>query len=527
MVNCKQCHQTFAITTSDQLFYKKLAVPEPTLCPSCRLQRRLIFRNESRLHQRSCDLCHKSIIAMYPANAPFPVYCPDCWWSDQWDPLAYGRDIDWNRPFFEQFHELSLAVPKAGVIQLQNENSPYNALLAFSKNTYMSPGSYLMENCYYVRKSQHCRDCVNSIILNKCELVANSMNCDNCYQSHHLVNSKSCSFSSYLQDCSGIQHGFMCSGVRNQNYCFKNKVYPQLEYEAILQQYAAKSEAELLVEFKAFCLTIPKRDQIQTNCEQSTGDYLFNCHHANDCFDCFDIEDSSRLLECSDIKDSMDLSMHDKEVSLCYELCSGGEKTYLTKFSFCPVDVQESEYTISCFHANNCFGCEQIHTRTAYCILNKRYTKDEYMGLRARLIEHMKQTGEYGEFFPAQLSPFAYNDSAAQTHLPLTEHEAKAQGFIWNNTVKTTQGNQQASLCTSCQKPFRVIEQEQALYTKLVLPKPTVCLECRYQQLLQWKNPMHLYKRSCQQCNQPIQTTYPPTRQEVVLCANCYRQMQG
>lgn len=33
---------------------------------------------------------------MYPADAPFPVYCYECWWGDGWDPKSYARDYDFN-----------------------------------------------------------------------------------------------------------------------------------------------------------------------------------------------------------------------------------------------------------------------------------------------------------------------------------------------------------------------------------------------------------------------------------------------
>ena len=40
------------------------------------------------------------------------VYRQDIWWSDKWDPKAYGREYDPNRPFFDQWRELFKAVPR-------------------------------------------------------------------------------------------------------------------------------------------------------------------------------------------------------------------------------------------------------------------------------------------------------------------------------------------------------------------------------------------------------------------------------
>src|SRR4029079_18915761 len=101
--SCTQCLQAFEISAADREFYVKLEVPEPKLCPDCRQQRRLAFRNERRLYHRDCDLCHKTFISIYSPDKTFPVYCPACWWGDQWNALSYGLDFDFSRPFFEQW----------------------------------------------------------------------------------------------------------------------------------------------------------------------------------------------------------------------------------------------------------------------------------------------------------------------------------------------------------------------------------------------------------------------------------------
>lgn len=40
---------------------------------------------------------------------------------------------------------------------------------------------------------------------------------------------------------------------------------------------------------------------------------------------------------------------------------------------------------------------------------------------KAKIIEHMKSTGEWGQFFPLTLSPFAYNETAANYHFPFEQ----------------------------------------------------------------------------------------------------------
>jgi hypothetical protein len=79
-------------------------------------------------------------------------------------------------------------------------------------------------------------------------------------------------------------------------------------------------------------------------------------------------------------------------------------------------------YCIDCQYSKDCFGCVGLQ-RKQYCILNKQYTKEEYETLVPKIIEHMKSTREWSEFFPIEISPFTYNETVAQEYFPLTKAE--------------------------------------------------------------------------------------------------------
>ena len=75
--NCKQCSQVFPIYQEDQDFYDKISpvfhkqtfqIPMPTLCPECRQQRRLAWRNDRKLYKRKCDATGKEIISVFSPN---------------------------------------------------------------------------------------------------------------------------------------------------------------------------------------------------------------------------------------------------------------------------------------------------------------------------------------------------------------------------------------------------------------------------------------------------------------------------
>jgi len=56
----------------------------------------------------------------------------------------------------------------------------------------------------------------------------------------------------------------------------------------------------------------------------------------------------------------------------------------------------------------------------------------------------MKETGEWGEFFPIALSPLTYNESVAQDVFPLSREEALQRGYHWfgDDVVSQYQGVQ-------------------------------------------------------------------------------------
>src|SRR3970282_639078 len=86
---------------------------------------------------------------------------------------------------------------------------------------------------------------------------------------------------------------------------------------------------------------------------------------------------------------------------------------------------------------SNNFDCVSVK-KGDYVILNKRYTKDEFDKLRAKIIEHMNEMPyvdkkgrvyKYGEFFPIELSPYAYNETIASNFFPMRKEEILENGY--------------------------------------------------------------------------------------------------
>lgn len=103
---------------------------------------------------------------------------------------------------------------------------------------------------------------------------------------------------------------------------------------------------------------------------------------------------------------------------MCYQTL-GTIEVYGCHFCLYVFHSRDLWYCEQCFTCNNCFGCVGLRNKN-YCIFNKQYTPEEYWKTVQKIIKHMQQTGEWGQYFPATISPFAYNESVAYDYYPLT-----------------------------------------------------------------------------------------------------------
>lgn len=156
----------------------------------------------------------------------------------------------------------------------------------------------------------------------------------------------------------------------------------------------------------------------------------------------------------------------------------------------------------------------------------------------------MMKTGEWGEFFPASISPFGYNETVASEYFPLTKQEV-VEGSIFNwsdyeapfprveKIIKASMLPDDISKipddilnwaieCEATGKPFRIIPQELEFYRKHHISIPHRHPDQRHLDRMSLRNPRKLFERQCDCCQKDIITTYSPVRSETVYCEECY-----
>jgi len=276
--------------------------------------------------------------------------------------------------------------------------------------------------------------------------------------------------------------------------------------------------------------------------EECTGNYQFHCKNVQHGYNTKNFEDCFYVYEGNSNTDCYDL-MRSGDGELLYN-CAG--VIDLKRSAFCNLAYQSDHllYSDNCQGCSHCFGCFGLK-ESKYCILNKQYTKEEYEELVPRIIEHMKKTGEWGEFFDPAISSFGYNETKAMEWYPLTEKEVMKRGWTWStyeqslpDGMKGIEGNRipenisdvpddilnYTIRSTISGTPYRLIPQELAFYRKKGLPVPRLHPKERMQELSAVKNRHTIYTRDCPKCMKSMQTMFEPDDSQAVICEECYLQ---
>lgn len=559
---CEQCSAAFEITPEETRLREKISslleagpVPERALCFPCMIVRKMVWRNERVLYQRRCDRTRRDIIAMYPPGTPFPVYERSEWWSDHWDPLEYGRDFDFSRPFFEQFAELQKKVPRPALVASNAENCDYCNFAIDSRNCYLSHCTYFSESLLYCYFSLFCKDCTDCAYSFQCEQCLWCTDCRHSFGCSFCTLSHSCTDCFYTYDCRSCKKCFGCVCLRNKSYCMFNEQLTKEEYEQRLGEFDLQSPMHITAveeQLRQLRLQHPRRYSIQEQTQSCTGDYIFESKNCHECFQVYRGEDCLSQHDADQIKDVLHC-YHAGWSEVLYDVYSS---SHLRNSAFTAQcwDGNDMFYSGICHFSSHCFGCIGLRHKQ-YCILNRQCTKEEYLALLPQIVAHMRkdgspstslgvnrETGSWGEFFPITLSPFCYNETMAQEYFPFTKEEVLKRGWRWRDDLPFTRGKETTSwdqiptriddvpdtivdevlACEATGKNYRIIPQELSFYRKRKLPLPRLHPDERHRRRMALRNPRKLFARTCAKCGKAIQTTYAPERPETVYCESCY-----
>jgi hypothetical protein len=484
------------------------------------------------------------MISLYPPDSPYTIYKEEAWWSDEWDAMEYGQEVDLSRSFFEQFGQLRRTVPRRGMQRdSTSENSDYATYGLENRDCYLAFACGLCQDVYYsawVVMSKSCVDCLSCF---DGELLYECIDCDRCYACAFSYDCKSCQDSWFLENCRNCHHCIGCKNLRNKSYHVFNSPVPKEEFERLRCSLSEGGCEDFAQKFEEWRCTLPTLFTHIENSENCTGNSIEN---ARNCYECFDI-----LLGAEDLrycqycgwkgKDMVDCSFTGKTSELLYEVMTaitGQRCGFCTYFR----TASDSYYCEGIARCQHCFGCIGLNDKK-FCILNRQYTEEEYFEILPRLIEHMQKTKEWGENIPIQYSPFPYNDTLAYEFFPLEKSEALSKGYTWNDqhdesievehtipahTLPDSIGEvpddvlNWAIVCEATGKPFKIIRRELEFYRQLQLPLPHIHPMERHRRRRKRRNPHRLWDRECVQCGKQLRSPYAPDRPDRIFCESCY-----
>lgn len=563
-------------------FFNRLKVPPPTFCAHCRWQRHLSFRNARNLYKRKESQTGKEIISIYSPDKNIEVLEQHAWHGDSWDPLEYGREYDFKRPFFEQIKELIHAVPFPSMNNWDAVNSDFCNYTKGNKNCYLVFGGDFNEDTEYSSYNFYTKNSSDLYWVNKGEFCYELVDAENNYQTSHGRYLDSCLDVHFGFELRGCQNCIGCINLRTKKYHIFNQPYSAEEYNTKLKEIDLGGYAQV-EKFKAQFEELRSRSIFKPyrilNSVKSSGDNIYNAKNCRYSFDIFDGAEDSKylLLAAGGLKDSYGTGHSGSKSELLYDSMSVYPGNNVIA-SWIIINCHDIKHSINCTDSSYLFGCVGLRNKQ-YCIFNRQYSKEEYETLVPKIIEQMNTVPYkdlkgriygYGEFFPSELSPFGYNETVAHEYFPLSKEEAVENGLSWferegrqytitmkgeaipdhikdvkdsilNETIECAH---KGTCKDGCTVAFKIIPAELSLYRRINVSLPRLCPNCRNSRRIHGRNPFKLWERICQcaatksdsgiyknsnrhfhgsdHCPNEFETSYAPDRKEIVYCEQCY-----
>ena len=510
-MKCRDCQQEFPLNKNDLLPAYR--------CPDCRVRLLLSFRNERSLYQRKCDLCKKDFIGVYPPDSSYKVYCSSCWWSDKWDPYQYKVNFNSEKSFLEQFNLLDHQVPHLGMNTTDSENSDYCNFADKQKDCYLVVNAAQNENLYYCERAFYSKDSLECNGLTNSQLNYWNLSCRDSYHTYFSEFCENMTDCWFCSNCKSCQNCFGSFGLRNQKFVFFNQQLSPEKYQEKVAEFKEQNIEEIKKQVYAHWLKFPHRYANVLLSEDVTGDNVTRSKNCSYVFDADEMEHSYHCYVGIKAKEAQYCVPAD-EAERCYNNMSMWQSYNIHCSNTCWYG-SDIMYSHNCMSGQHLFGCTGLQ-KAKYCILNKKCQPEEYQKIKTQIIAQLKKDNIYGEYFPVSFNPFAYNETIAQEHYPLTKEQAIKLGYRWKEEkiIKTPGG------CMSCGKLFKIIKQEKELYQKIGVAEPKKCYQCRYQERMQRRNPRQLYERECMQknCTKKLMSSYSVDRPEIIYCAEHFQQ---
>ena len=470
------------------------------------------------LHRRQCDKTDKNIISVFRPDCPYPVWDKDVW-TEKADPpfLHCHPDLSgsssegtfcFDESFFEQLSKLWQRSPIPHNFQSKNQNCEYTDDWYSSKNCYLCHSGQDNEDCRYCYGCDHLQDCYWSIFSFDSELCVDLINCKRCYHSLYLLNCQQVRDSAFCYDCRDCTDCLFSFNLRNKQYCFGNQQLTKEEYEAKKAEWDFTNQDTYNKAKAHFADMMPTlawhRALLIDKCEETTGNFLGNCRKVESCYMLTKHEDCVNVMFSGPNAKTILNALGTIGTELCY-MTTLPVYSYQVSLSFGLNNAKFCDYSAFLQNCEHCFGCCGLFDKK-YHIFNKPYSEEEYFKKRTQIIDHLKKTGEWGQFFPGSFAPSPYDESLAGHYFPMDKAAQEAAGYWYSENLNT-------------KKPHHVDALEAEFCAKLGLAESDSYYMHRIRENLKLLNfTGSLRQTKCAKSGITIETSWPEAYDGRILC---------
>ena len=426
------------------------------------------------------------------------------------------------------------------------ENSDYCGNAGDLKNCYLLFNAEFSQDCMYGAGVYNCQDCLDCVDVCMCELCYDCTSCLRCYNLQSSESCDDCTDSHFLLNCRSCAKCFGCVNLRRRQYCIFNQQVSRADYEKFCSSCVLSSHRErskIQAQFEALARREPRPHVLFSRAENCTG----NCiTEARNCRECFFVRNAEDLYNCFSLRgkqasrDCHDVSYFGTNLELAYECTVCGSNSYQLRFCHdCWDGSSDLLYCDMCLGCEHCFGCVGLRKKS-YCVLNRRYTREEYERLVPRIITHMRETGEWGEFFPPRLSPTPYNLSVAQVYFPKTREQVEGAGLSWvDREIAQNAGTRATGEIPDGLPPtddsltvrsslsgraFRITSEEIRRARAFNVPLPRMAYDERIEARRRRIGEVRLFARRCAKTGRELLTPFGPESPWIIWDREVYEQ---
>jgi hypothetical protein len=534
----------FESTEQERALYETFDLPVSDMHPILRFVTRFAHGNNWSLYWAVDARTGKKLLSCYDPKE-FPKIVDHAYWmSADFDTRDYGRPFDFSRGFFEQYFEMVREVPRPNVTILNCENVEYANHVFWSKNCYLCFICFHCENVLYSFRARNCRESMYLFNCRELELCVQCANCVNGFDLQYAEFCIDCHNSRFLSNCISCSDCYQCANLKHKQYCIGNVQHTKDEYERRMKDIDLSSYRMYEHEWAAwqtFLATQPIQAERNINCENSTGTLLTNCRS---CTTCSNLSNAENCVNSygNNQSETCDASAEGSQVGVMAVGFLDSQRVAFTMIAEHCYDILYSQHM---FQSHDCFGCFGLKN-ASYCILNKEYVPDEYEQVKKKVIAHMKQTGEWGTYFPPRYSPFCWQDTNAAAVLSASFDDpaaiAEKLGLRSDPTIGKTESPDALSsgelpdrvdefferhlgsiwACAQTRRAYKITKQEMCLYRKFRVPAPRIHWRTIFEQYYSRMYPMP-YEAACGACGKRMCSYIRPcTTTRTLLCDQCF-----